>query len=314
MNDLDTLERPGLATRDAEWFEYSKAANPIRPSLTPPLPYHVFPASLHEAPGTGIVPLDLSAAMKCQGPATSPGLCASFLRIAAAEALPFAPMATSQVLYVIRGSGTAHVVSGGLERAIDWAEGDVLALPGGGTARHVARGDAALYAVDDSPLLSYLGVRVAEPRFEPTLFPAARNRAELDRVAADPAAADRSRISVLLANARFPTTRTITHTLWAMFGLVPEGAMQKPHRHQSVALDYIVDCRAGCYSLVGRELDAHGAIRDAQRVDWASGIAFVTPPGYWHSHHNESGAPAHLIPIQDAGLQTYLRSLDIRFA
>jgi hypothetical protein len=38
-----------------------------------------------------------------------------------------------------------------------------------------------------------------------------------------------------------------------------------------------------------------------------------TPPGLWHAHLNESGVPAHLIPIQDAGLQTYLRSLDIRF-
>jgi hypothetical protein len=40
----------------------------------------------------------------------------------------------------------------------------------------------------------------------------------------------------------------------------------------------------------------------------------VTPPGLWHSHHNESGRSAHLVPIQDAGLHTYLRSLDIRFA
>ena len=41
--------------------------------------------------------------------------------------------------------------------------------------------------------------------------------------------------------------------------------------------------------------------------------AFVTPPGLWHAHVNESGAPAHLFPVQDAGLHTYLRSLDIRF-
>jgi hypothetical protein len=33
----------------------------------------------------------------------------------------------------------------------------------------------------------------------------------------------------------------------------------------------------------------------------------------WHVHYNDSGAPAHLIPVQDAGLQTYLRSPDIRF-
>jgi len=44
-----------------------------------------------------------------------------------------------------------------------------------------------------------------------------------------------------------------------------------------------------------------------------SGMAFVTPPGYWHAHYNESNVPTHIIPIQDAGLQTHLRSLDIRF-
>jgi hypothetical protein len=33
----------------------------------------------------------------------------------------------------------------------------------------------------------------------------------------------------------------------------------------------------------------------------------------WHAHYNETDAPAHLIPVQDAGLQTYLRSLDIKF-
>jgi hypothetical protein len=32
-----------------------------------------------------------------------------------------------------------------------------------------------------------------------------------------------------------------------------------------------------------------------------------------HAHYNETETLAHLIPIQDAGLQTYLRSLDIKF-
>ena len=45
-----------------------------------------------------------------------------------------------------------------------------------------------------------------------------------------------------------------------------------------------------------------------------AGAAFVTPPGYWHSHHNESGADAYVLPIQDAGLHTYLRTLDILFS
>jgi hypothetical protein len=64
---------------------------------------------------------------------------------------------------------------------------------------------------------------------------------------------------------------------------------------------------------VGKELDAKGQIIDPVRVDWKPASVFVTPPGEWHAHYNESGVEAYLLPIQDAGLQTYLRSLDIRF-
>lgn len=79
-------------------------------------------------------------------------------------------------------------------------------------------------------------------------------------------------------------------------------------------MDFAVDCRPGCYTLIGTELDDQGRIRHPHREDWAAGAAFVTPPGYWHSHHNESGADAYVLPIQDAGLLTYLRTLDIHFS
>ena len=98
-----------------------------------------------------------------------------------------------------------------------------------------------------------------------------------------------------------------------MIGVLPAGRVQRPHRHQSAALDLITDCSPGCYSLLGTRLDADGTIVDPQRVEWEPAGAFVTPPGLWHSHHNESGRPAYLVPVQDAGLHTYLRSLDIRF-
>jgi gentisate 1,2-dioxygenase len=99
-----------------------------------------------------------------------------------------------------------------------------------------------------------------------------------------------------------------------MYGVVTPNSMQKPHRHQSIALDFIPDCKPGVYTLVGTEVDAQGNIVDPVRVDWTPGMAFVTPPGYWHAHFNESDELAYVIPLQDAGLQTYLRSLDIRFA
>jgi gentisate 1,2-dioxygenase len=118
---------------------------------------------------------------------------------------------------------------------------------------------------------------------------------------------------VLLTNTHFPQTVTITHVLWAMIGILPVGANQLPHRHQSVALDYIIDAKPGCYTLVAEHVDEHGRMIDPIKVPWYTGGAFTTPPGYWHSHHNESGENAYLMPIQDAGLHTYLRTLDIQF-
>ena len=120
-------------------------------------------------------------------------------------------------------------------------------------------------------------------------------------------------MSVLLANRSCDQTLTITPTLWAMLGILPIGAIQLPHRHQSVALDLIIDCQPGCYTLVGKELGEDGRIMNPVRVDWKPASVFVTPPGEWHAHYNESGVEAYLLPIQDAGLQTYLRTLDIRF-
>jgi gentisate 1,2-dioxygenase len=170
-----------------------------------------------------------------------------------------------------------------------------------------------LYRVTDAPLLAYLGVTPGTPQFAPTRYDAATSLARLAEVERHPDAASRSRVSILLGNARHPRTLTATHTLWAMLGVLPTGRVQRAHRHQSVALDLITSCVPGCYTLVGSEVDGSGRIVDPVRVDWESAGAFVTPPGLWHSHHNESGAPAYLMPIQDAGLHTYLRSLDIRF-
>jgi gentisate 1,2-dioxygenase len=167
--------------------------------------------------------------------------------------------------------------------------------------------------VTDSPLLAYLGVTPGPARFAPTRFDAATSRARLAEAEAHPDAASRSRVSILLGNAAQSQTLTVTPTLWAMVGVLPADRVQRPHRHQSAAVDLITDCAPGCYTLVGSSLDERGDIVDPIRVDWEGTGAFVTPPGLWHSHHNESGRPANLVPIQDAGLHTYLRSLDIRF-
>ncbi len=299
----------GSLTDDVRIFEYSRAADPIASGATPPIPYTEFPASLHEEGPSRVIPLDLGPKLKRPGPLTSPGLSANFVRLLPGETVATRPNASSELYYVLRGRGTTRFDG----QVIPWAKGDILTLPSGDGAAHEAEEDSAFYWVHDEPLLRYLGARAAEPTFRPTLFRAEDTLAELAKAASDPEAANRSRVSVLLANRTCDQTLTITPTLWAMLGILPIGAVQLPHRHQSVALDLIVDCQPGCYTLVGKELDEKGRIIDPVRVDWKPASVFVTPPGEWHAHYNESGTEAYLLPIQDAGLQTYLRSLDIRF-
>ena len=291
-------------------FDYRQAANPVRRGLTEPIPYRQWCPELHASGPSGVIPLDLSTELGTEGPATSPGLAAHFVRIANGEGVKAAARATSSLFFVLSGSGRCRRGSA----SIAWQQGDLFVLPAGDDPLLEADAPSVLYWVNDAPLLTYLGVEPSKPRFEATHYPASWLKAELEALAADPSSARSNRLSLLLANSDLPATRTVTHVLWAMFGMVPPGDTQAPHRHQSVALDLIIDCQPGCYTLVGTELNDDGTIRNPQRIDWQAGGAFITPPGHWHSHVNESGSTAFLLPIQDAGLQTYLRSLDIRFA
>jgi gentisate 1,2-dioxygenase len=297
-------------TQDALFYEYSRAADPIGSGAIPSVPHAEFSATLHEQGPTRVIPLDLSRQLGCPGPATSPSLCANFLHIRPGESIRVQPNASSQLYFVIRGRGQTQFG----DTQFPWGTGDFVTLPAGNAAVHQAENDAALYWVHDEPMVRYLGARAESPTFRPTLYRAEEARAELAKAEADPEAQRRSRISVLLANRACDQTLTVTPTLWAMLGVLPVGDVQAPHRHQSVALDLIIDCQPGCYTLIGKDLDDHGRIIDPERVDWKPASAFVTPPGLWHTHFNESGTAAYLLPIQDAGLQTYLRTLDIRFS
>ncbi len=299
-------------------FDYRQAANPIRSGLTEPIPIHSWGNGLHASGPSAILPLDLSHQLGCAAPATSPALAAHFLRLLAGESLKAASVSSSSLFYVWKGRGELHrpPISAGIDAEpfqLSWNQGDVFVLPAGTTPLLQAEEESVLYWVHDGPLLRYLGVEPTLARFSPCHYPAQRLEVELQRLLEDPGASRANRLSILLGHDELPATRTVSHTLWAMLGLVPDGAIQPAHRHQSVAIDLIIDCDPGCYTLVGTEIDAHGTILNPTRVDWQSGGVFITPPGHWHAHGNESGRQARLLPIQDAGLHTYLRSLDIRF-
>lgn len=294
---------------NGKYFEYTKAADPIGSETISRIPLVEFSRDLYETGETRIIPLDISDQLGCTGPATSPALCANFVRILAGEELRTNFNATSQLFYVIKGRGITDFN----DVEIPWKTGDFVALPSGEKTHHKATELATLYLVHDEPLLQYLGAVASSQRFKPTLYTSEDSLSELDKVKKEAEAVNRSRISVLLANKALDQTLTVTHTLWAMLGVLPKDSVQLPHKHQSVALDLILDCEPGCYTLVGPKISANGVIENPVRVDWKPYSAFITPPGYWHAHYNESVNQAHLIPLQDAGLQTYLRTLDIKF-
>jgi gentisate 1,2-dioxygenase len=322
LSGRDPLDSPTPWQSPALIYDYRQAANPIRKGLTEPIPDQRWSPPPLDSQRSAIIPLDLSDALGCPGPATSPALAAHFIQLVAGDPLRPHAAASSSLFVVLRGSGRLIGTFKTGERQADpsslppleWGAGDVFLLPHGSSPELLAREESLLYWVHDAPLLRYLGVAPLEGRFAPCHFQAEHLNAALERLLADPTAARSNRLSILLAHAELPASRTISPTLWAMLGVVPAGASQPPHRHQSVALDLIVDCPPGCFTLVGTELDATGQILQPRRIDWEPGGVFVTPPGHWHAHVNEGDRPARLLPVQDAGLHTYLRSLDIRFA
>jgi len=314
--------------KGAEIYEYTSSANPKMSEV----PIRVFGPELHQQGPSRVVPLDASADLQLPYAATSPNLLASFVRVLAGEELPTGvERATSQMFYVIRGQGRSKTRAGELT----WREGDLFVLPYlGNEATPVCAeksqcvqhscledshyGGCALYWVHDEPLLKYLGV-VPDTvrRFEPTLYPGDIMRETVAAISdLDEYGHVRNRRGILLGNPATSQTKTLTPTLWSLLNTLGANASQEPHKHNSVALDLAVSAgqTGKVYTLLGRSLNKDGVIVDPVVAVWESGGVFVTPPGWWHSHHNNGTVAAWVLPVQDAGLYTHQRTLDIRFS
>ncbi|MEL6930361.1 MAG: hypothetical protein AAFO95_17245 [Cyanobacteria bacterium J06600_6] len=289
---------------DNLYYEFSSAVAPKLPAI----PCTTFDAKLHEQGATRIIPLDLSPQMQSIAPATSPVISANFLSIRADKSLKTSSPATAQLFYVIRGQGKTESEYGTME----WSQGDLFTLPSCSGAIHSATEDTAIYWVTDEALVNYLGVTATKPRFKPCLYSSNQLLTELNQVAQELEASERNRIGIILGNKATHATRSLTHTLWALMVHLPVGTVQKPHRHNSVALDLVIDAPESAYTLIGEHLDEEGNIINGDRVYWKSGSVFVTPPGLWHSHHNDGDRDAIILPVQDAAFQSYMRTLDQR--
>jgi len=306
-------------TQDGRVYEYTSAANPAMAAI----PVLAHDAALHSSGPTRVIPFDLKDQINVPYSATSPNLLVSFIRLCKGESIATSARATSQAFYVISGRGSSSSVDH--DCSVNWSIGDMIVFPGSeAPIQHVAEPDedCAIYWVNDEPLLRYLGVSPCEKTFEPTVIRRARMLSEVERISHEPGAQHRNRMGVLLGNKvtdpvaqHGSGTLTLTPTLWSLLNVLPAESSQRPHRHNSVAMDLCVySAGPGVYTLMGKDLDEHGNVKDPVRCDWGSGSVFVTPPGWWHSHHNETQEDAWVLPMQDAGLHTYMRTLDIQFA
>lgn len=288
-------------------YEYSSAANPSIDDI----PIKTFGSKLYNTGRTHARKLDISMDLNTIYSATTPNLLANFIEINKEEILVTKEKSTSNLFYVIKGRGRTVVG----KKVISWKEGDVFVIPSYKEIKHFAFFKSALYWINDSPLLKYLGVSPKKKNFNITKFRKEDYLAKISEIIREPDSLNKNRLGVLLGN-KFTenSTKTITPTLWSLVNVITPYVIQKPHRHNSVALDLCISARPGVYTLIGKDLNEDGTIKNPVRCDWQSGTVFITPPGLWHSHHNETDEPAWVLPIQDAGLHTYMRTLDIQFS
>ena len=171
--------------------------------------------------------------------------------------------------------------------------------------------DLQIYYINDSPLINYLGSKPSKKIFKTVVYSKDFLLENLHNLS-NP---NNNRKGILLSNKDTEKIgiNTITHVLWALYNELPPNTIQRPHKHNSVALDLCIHCSDSdnIYTLLGDELDENGNIVNPTKINWCQGEMFITPPGLWHSHNNTGNTFAYILPIQDAGLLLYQRILGI---
>ena len=292
-------------------YEYVKAANPKLEKI----PIKVYRSDDFKKSKTSIIPFDLSEILNTKYFATSPNLLASFIKISENDEINLKNYnISSQLFYIIYGNGKCDIIRRG---TLNYYQGDMLVLSNIDT-KFVASEDTMIYWITDEPLLKYLNVKSINQNFSHILIRSEKMLSSINNILNDEGNENKNRLGVLLGNPSTDPcgtgTLTVTPILWSLLNIIPSNCVQKPHRHNSIALDLCVYApKEGIYTLMGPELDVNGNVKDPIKCNWESGSVFITPPGWWHSHHNDTDEPGWVLPIQDAGLYTYMRTLDIQF-
>jgi gentisate 1,2-dioxygenase len=246
---------------------------------------------------------------------TSPNLLASFIKIKSEDSITIDIEnndfinGTSHLFYILNGNCKIC-----LDNEINIVKsGDILVVPCFQKLdiQNGKNDELQIYYINDSPLINYLGSKPMNKIFKTSFYPKEYLLENL-HILSNP---NNNRKGILLSNLDTEKIgiNTITPTLWALYNELPPNTVQRPHKHNSVALDLCISCNdsENIYTLIGDELDENGNILNPIKVNWCQGEMFITPPGLWHSHNNVGNSFAYILPIQDAGLLLYQRILGI---
>lgn len=290
-------------------YEYEKNVNPPLQGV-PVIQKNIIDCSY------GMTFIDFSDIYKVNYKSTSPNLLASFIKIKPNDSLDlnnesddsFAN-ATSHLFFVIKGNCEMHLDDENLQIC----NGDILVSPVFNklVINNLYDEELQIYYINDSPLINYLGSCSTKKIFKTALYSRDFLISNLFSLS-DP---NNNRKGILLSNKDTEKigTNTISPVLWALYNELPPNTVQRPHKHNSVALDFCISCSDSdnIYTLIGDELDENGNIINPIKVNWKQGEMFTTPPTLWHSHNNTGNTLAYILPIQDAGLLLYQRILGI---
>ena len=250
---------------------------------------------------TGLVDMDLSAALNTPYPATTPLVMSRYMRIRAGEQLAVDVRASMQLIVICTGTGLTKVNG----ETVNWVPGDVLMLPGGEVSGHRAHEDTVAWLLTDEPALQYLEldpVALQRTSIQPVHYPAAEMAQQIEAIYAHPDADKFPGFGLMLSHAGTEDIRTIHPAMTMALNTLPAGEKQRPHVHNAMALTMCMQGE-GVYSVV-----------DGERKDWSQFAVMVTPPGAAHHHANEGSKRMESMVLQDGGLYYYARTTGFAFA
>ena len=204
-------------------------------------------------------------------------------------------------------SSPAAARPGARARSIAWNAGDLFILPGGEPALHAAGdADAVLWVVTNEPQLAFENLRAPAPGAAPTElvhYRADEIARQIASASTRSAATKQIAGSALIFSAeQQEATRNILPTLTVAMNSLPGGMVQRPHRHNAVAVSLIIKGDR-CFSMI-----------DGKRKDWAPWATTITPPVAVHSHHNGGNEQALFLIMQDGGIYYHTRAMGFEFA